>query len=230
MSILQNMLIGTIGATSKIQGILGKQKNRLIFGVLANNATINSNATQEKYTIISKIKNKSAQEKYTINFDIIKSWNYKNSVKITQNPVEQGVLINDHRIIMPMELKIEVGVSNIINPLNSLVQGKNLLQTSTLLLIGNKTVADSPMVVTNSLLDICLRNSETFDIETPLGIFKNFLLINKESTNDNTNYGAFEGILEFQEILIYDKITAQTNLSGVNPRPKVNNQTFQYTS
>jgi len=200
-SLLQAMVLGQI-VGGGVKSILTKRNNKLV--VVINN------------------------EELSIYFDMIKSWSYKKSVKLTENPVEQGVLVNDHRIIEPMRLTIEVGVSNVINPVTKLAQfnGKNILKASKILLLGGTSIADSPQAAVYTYLREAIDNSEIFDVETPLGTMRNFLITSIQNTNDKQSYGAFEGTLELQEILIAETLGQQTDLSGVNTRPRVNNQTY----
>lgn len=205
-SILRGLLLGAI-ATGKVQSILAKKRNRLIVRMPSSDSTLAAMG---------------ATTNLTINFDIVKTWQYKNSVKITENPVEQGVNINDHRIIEPMKLTLEVGVSNVVNPLNSFTSLNNVIQASKLLFTAGFSIANSPMEATYTMLKLAQDNSEVFDIDTPLGKLKNFLITSIESSNDSSNYGAFEGTIELQEILTYENARVNTNKSGVNPAQNTN--------
>jgi hypothetical protein len=209
-SLLRGLLLGAIAA-GKVISILAKKRNRLI--VQMPNVLDPQNPTAT-----------------TINFDIVKTWSYKNSVRLTQNPVEQGVNINDHRIIEPMHLTIEVGVSNVVNPLNSLTSTSNVLQASKLLFTAGFSLANSPMEATYSMLKAAISNSEPFEIISPLGKLKNFVITSIESSNNSSNYGAFEGTIELQEVLFFETIANKTNLSGVkNPTTNVGTLTQKYS-
>lgn len=211
-SLLRGLLLGAIAA-GKIQSILAKKMNRLTLLFPSADATAAALG---------------GQSSLTVDFDIIKSWKYKNSIKITENPVEQGVNINDHRIIEPMKLTLEVGVSNIVNPINILTSTKNVLQASKLLFTaGGSSVSNSPMIATYLTLKAGIDNSDVFQIDTPLGLLKNFLITSIESTNDSSNYGAFEGTIELQEILTFENSRVNTNSSGVNPAQNTNATTTQ---
>lgn len=211
-SLLRGLLLGAIAA-GKIQSILAKKMNRLTLLFPSADATAAALG---------------GQSSLTVDFDIIKSWKYKNSIKITENPVEQGVNINDHRIIEPMKLTLEVGVSNIVNPINILTSTKNVLQASKLLFTaGGSSVSNSPMIATYLMLKAGIDNSDVFQIDTPLGLLKNFLITSIESTNDSSNYGAFEGTIELQEILTFENSRVNTNSSGVNPAQNTNATTTQ---
>jgi hypothetical protein len=196
-SILRGLLIGAIAA-KKIQSVIAKKRNRLVL-----------------------VFNDKTPKDVVVNFDIIKSYEYRNSVKITSNPVEHGVNINDHRIIEPMTIKLEVGVSNVVNPLNAFTSTQNVLSASRILFTAGFSVANSPMEATYASLMEGLNNGDIFDIETPLRTMKNFLMTSIESTNNSSNYGAFEGIIELQEILMFSSENINTELSGLNPYPNV---------
>lgn len=209
-SILNSLVLGAI-ATGKIVSIVHKKRNRLIIPFNNTSSLLKEirNSNLLDYTSPTQ-KGNTAQTNITVNFDIVKSWNYKNSIKLTQNPVEQGVNITDHSIYEPMKITMEVGVSNLPNLLNSFTSTQNVLQSSKLLFTAGIGIANSPIEATYKMLKIAMVNSEPFDIETPLGRMKNFKITSFESTNDNTNYGAFEGTIELQEIIQYSSENTDT--------------------
>jgi len=209
-SILRGLLLGAI-ASGKVVSILAKKRNRLILRMPSSDATIASIG---------------GYNELTTNFDIVPSWDFESSVKITENPVEQGVNINDHRIIQPSKLVIEVGVSNVVNPLNTLTSTENVLQASKILFsAGGASAANSPMEATYSMLQAGIYNSMPFDIETPVGKLKNYLITNIKHKNTSSNYGAFEGTIELQEILTFENSKINTQKSGVNPISNTNGNT-----
>lgn len=212
-SILRGLLLGAI-ASGKIVSILAKKRNRLILRMPSSDATI---AAMGGYNELP------------VNFDIVASWDFESSIKITENPVEQGVNINDHRIIQPSKLVIEVGVSNVVNPLNTLTSTQNVLQASKILFsAGGQSAANSPMEATYSMLKAGIDNSMPFDIETPVGKLKNFLITNIKHKNTSANYGAFEGTIELQEILTFENSRVNTDRSGVNQISNTNGNTTTY--
>jgi hypothetical protein len=206
MSLLRGIVLGAIGA-GKVQTIIAKQKNRLIL----------------------KMPNEFDKNKPTdlmVNFDIVSNWGYEHSVKITENPVEQGVNINDHRIIQPSKLTLDIAVSNIPNPLNSFSNIKNVLKGVGLLFTAGFKVGETPSEATYTLLVAGMDNSEVFDIDTPTGILENYLITNIKHKNDKTNFGAFEGTIELQEIITFENQRLKTERAGIN-EPKKSNGTLE---
>jgi len=189
MSFLNQLLLTSI-AVGKVQTIIAKKKNRLIL----------------------KMPN---ETDFEVNFDIVKSWGYEHSVKITENPVEQGVNINDHRIIQPSKLTIEVGVSNIPNPLNVFSSFSNVLKASALLFTAGFKVGQTPTEITYVGLKAGMDNSDVFDVDSPVGLLENYLIVGIKHKNESNNYGAFEGTIELQEILTFENLRLNTKLSGV---------------
>lgn len=153
----------------------------------------------------------------TTNFDIIESFTYKQSVKITENPVEQGVNINDHRIQQAMRFQMRVGVSNIIDPITALetVNRDNIVQAASLQIFGNR-LANTRIQATFNDLRLIMTNGEVFDIETPMGILQNFLIEDIENENNADSITTFEGLISFRELLFFDNLQdPNTQVSGV---------------
>jgi hypothetical protein len=202
MSLLRGIVLGAIGA-GKAQTIIAKQKNRLIL----------------------KMPNEFDKDKPTeriVNFDIISNWGYEHSVKITENPVEQGVNINDHRIIQPSKLTLDIAVSNIPNPLNSFSNIQNVIKGAGLLFTAGFKVGETPSEITYLELKNGMDNSEVFDIDTPIGKLENYLITNIKHKNDKTNFGAFEGTIELQEIITFESQRLKTERAGINKTKKSN--------
>lgn len=153
-------------------------------------------------------------------FDIMQSFAYKQSVRITENPIEQGVSINDHRIQQPLQLQIRVGVSNIIDPLSaaSLLDAGSVIQSLALQIVGSK-IANSRIEATYKQLQNAMYNSDVFDLDTPMGLIKNLIITDIENENDDESITTFEGLITMKEVLYFDNINnALTEVSGINAR------------
>lgn len=177
----------------RVESIFGRQKKRLV------------------------VKFKGEDQARTTNFDIIESFTFKQSVKITENPVEQGVNINDHRVQQPMMFQMRVGVSNIIDPVTALFSGNrdNIVQAASLQVFGNR-LANTRIEATYNDLRLIMTNSEVFDIDTPSGILKNFLITDIEHEHNAESITTFEGLITFKEILFFDNLQdPDTQVSGV---------------
>lgn len=194
-----NQVLLARNAQGTIESILGRSKKRLV------------------------VTYPGSAEEFTTTFDIQKSFNYKQSIKITDNPVEQGVNINDHRIQQAMKFTMDVGVSNIIDPLTAAAQLNlnSLKQAASLQIFGNK-VANTRIQATFGQLQTIMQNSEPFDIDTPMGLLKNFVIEDMENTNDGDSITTYEGPITFKEILFFDNLNdPNTAISGVKKRATV---------
>lgn len=153
--------------------------------------------------------------------DAFFDYNHSASVRITENPTETGVNINDHRIITPRRIVMNVGVSNIVTP-QQLLNSRSadaLLEFGEAFLIGNSFNSESRMVATYQALEDAMYNGDPFEIETPVGLFKNMLITNIEENNDADTYTMFNGTITLQELLVIDKelFGATTSKAGVTP-------------
>lgn len=193
--------------------------------LLARNAqgTIESILGRSKKRLVAKFKGRDGEEITT--FDIQSSFNYKQTIKVTENPVEQGVNINDHRIQQAMEFTMEVGVSNIIDPLTAAAQLNldSLKQAASLQIFGNK-VANTRIQATYNQLQTIMENSEPLDIDTPMGLLKNFVITEIDNTNDGDSITTFEGAITFKELLFFNNLNdPESSISGIGRKPIVSN-------
>jgi hypothetical protein len=197
-----NQLLLARNAQGQLESVLARQNKRLV-------VSFGNNALNTQTTI----------------FDIISSWQYRQSVRLTKNPIEQGVNINDHRIQEPMELAIEVGTSNIIDPLKAVttLDTGAIIQSVALQIVGNR-IANGRIQATYSQLRNAMQNSDTFDIDTPMGLMKNFVITEIENENNAESISTFEGTIRMQEVLYFDNLDENTSLvSGVNSREVILN-------
>jgi hypothetical protein len=150
-----------------------------------------------------------------IDADVIFSYDHKASVRLTENPVESGVLTNDHRIIEARKLTIEIGINNVDNSPAS--KNNAILRGVGLLLFGDSPNLQSKIITTYADLLECQRNGEPFDIETPVGTYKNMLIIDIEALQDETSINVFKGSIYFQELIYYEltKSSLISQTSGV---------------
>jgi len=158
--------------------------------------------------------------KREINADVIFSYNYKTPVKITENPCENGILINDHRIIQPRVVTIDVGFNNIVgieDVLTNLDVG-TAIQAAKLYIFGNRFDAKSRVAAKYADLLIAMYSGDMFDLVTPLGTFNDMVIIDIDSTQDSDSISVFRGTITYQQIIKYKVlINASTDASMVNP-------------
>jgi hypothetical protein len=155
--------------------------------------------------------------------DVMFGWDYNIPVKITENPVENGVLVNDHRIILPQVITIDVGVSNIMG-IEDIVFNRDvgtLIQASKLFIFGNRADSNSRVAAKFRDLLIAEYNGDPFKLITPYGIFEDMVISNIESTQDSESISVFRGRITYRKLIKYEVLrTAVTDVSGLNPLVK----------
>lgn len=151
--------------------------------------------------------------------DVTFSYNYKTSVKLTENPVDNGVIINDHRIIMPEVITIDVGINNIVG-ISDILKNRDvgtLIQAGKLFLFGNRADAKSRVAATFNKLKIAQYNGDVFELWTPLGKFKDMLITDIESLQDENSISVFRGRITYKTVIKFDVAQGKiTNMSGIN--------------
>ena len=190
---------------------------------VANNLLLVRNVQGQLGRLLFGANKRIKAENVTVNFDTIHSYDYEASVRITENPVEQGIKVSDHRIIEPKVLIMEVGVSNIVGLKDVLTSpsfsalSTTALQAGKLLIFGNRFDSNSRVSATYESLLKLLYEGSVFDVETPLGTFKNMLLINIKKSQDAETISVFKGTITMQELITYQTTSTNlTNKAGVN--------------
>lgn len=159
-------------------------------------------------------------KKKTVEADVIFSYNYKTTVKLTENPVENGVIVNDHRIIMPTTIVIDVGINNIVGlaDIVSNLDVGTLIQAGKLFIFGNRFDANSRVAAKYTDLVTAQYNGDVFDLVTPLGIIKDMLIIDIDSTQDADSISVFRGRITYRKLIKFDpQSKLATDISGLNP-------------
>ena len=159
----------------------------------------------------------------TTQFDIMEFFRFKNSVRLTENPVEQGSLLSDHRIQQPLQLQIRVGTSNIIDPFTAIIEadGAAVVQALLLQVVGNQ-IANGRIAATYLQLKNAMQNSEVFSLDTPLGSVDNLLITDIENENNDESITTFEGTITMREVLFFDNLNnPNTVVSGISALDRV---------
>jgi hypothetical protein len=155
--------------------------------------------------------------------DVIFSYNYKTNVKLTENPVENGVVVNDHRIIMPSIVTMDVGVNNIVG-LADIASNQDigtLIQAAKIFIFGNRFDAQSRIAAKYTDLLIAQYNGDAFNLVTPLGTFKDMLIIDIDSTQDPDSISVFRGRITYRQLISFSTSTTSKSLSsGLSPLVK----------
>lgn len=131
--------------------------------------------------------------------DVIFSYGHKSSIKLTDNPVENGALVNDHRILEARTLSIEIGINN--SNVRAGNVGDILLRGAALVLFGDSSNSVDKVLNTYTDLNSCMKNGEPFDIDTPLGTYSNMLITSIEANQDAENINVFRGTINFKELI-----------------------------
>jgi len=134
--------------------------------------------------------------------DVIFGYSHRASIKLTENPVESGVLINDHRIIEARSLTIELGINNKDN--NPPKRNEDLMRGAGLILFGGSANSQSKIITTYKDLMDTMKNGEPFDIETPVGTYKNMLITSIEANQEAETINVFKGSITFRELIMYE--------------------------
>lgn len=134
--------------------------------------------------------------------DVIFSYSHRASIKLTDNPVESGVLVNDHRIIEAKTLTIEFGVAN--DDASPPKKNEALMRGAGLILFGDSPNSQSKVITTYKDLVSTMKNGEPFDIETPVGTYKNMLITNVDISQDAETINVLKGNITFKELLMYE--------------------------
>ena len=112
---------------------------------------------------------------------------HRRQIKVTEFPTEIGININDHRIILPAELRIQGIVSNVVTPTTN----ENILSGS------DETRATSTYLQFIELLTA----GEKIDIQTGLVSYKDMVLVSIDVERDYQTSGALFFDARFQELI-----------------------------
>ena len=151
--------------------------------------------------------------------DTIFEYDYDTRVRLTENPVENGMKLTDHRIIEPKKLVLNVGVSNIVGykDLFFNLDSATLVQFGKLVIFGNRFDSNSRVAATYTKLLQMQYTGNPFDVSTPLGTFKNMLIVGINKSQDKDSISIFKGSIEMQELIVFETKTSftSTKKSGV---------------
>jgi hypothetical protein len=175
--------------------------------------------TNKTIAVLPVQKTTPATKAKTVEADVIFSYNYKSSVKLTENPVENGVIVNDHRIILPNTIVMDVGINNIVGlaDIASNLDIGTLIQAGKIFIFGNRFDAQSRIAAKYTDLLIAQYNGDAFDLITPLGTFKDMLIIDIEPMQDADTISVFRGRITYKRLIKFSVVTnASTDVSGLN--------------
>lgn len=125
------------------------------------------------------------------------------TVSLTTNPVQKGADINDHRIKQPQRLTIEVGVSNDVLKSGWVNNLRKVFGNTLNSWLG--TNFDDRRIQTFEGFKKLMYEGKPFTVVTPVGVYENMLLIGIRPRTTEENIGLFQGTLEFQEVILFNK-------------------------
>jgi hypothetical protein len=129
---------------------------------------------------------------------------------ITENPIEDGVIVSDHIQLKPVNIIIETIVTNSLTD--------NIIQSAKDMFSGAfdfKNFKDRPAVKYKELLDI-FQKRDIFDIQTELKLYKNLALKNISVDQDVNTANCLIAKLEFQEIIIVESEVKENDVSSMD--------------
>lgn len=183
---------------------------RLISGI-TDNKTVATKISQAGVTL------------KTVDVDTVHSYHYSDTVDITENPVESGVKVNDHRIIQPRRLTLAIGVSNIVgvNDVLTSFNKSTLIAAGKLLLFNAKTNATSRAALTYKDLRDIMLTGYPFNVDTPMGKFTNMLIESIDKEQNAESISLFQGTIQLRELITYgtqtvSRISVKSGLSAIN--------------
>lgn len=128
-------------------------------------------------------------------FDAVFEESHDSDLEITDNPVENGVLVSDHAYMKPLGLTISAGVSDAQlhksdskDPFATDLNSKNNLGSRT----QNAFAA----------LKLLQKQAEPFSIQTGLMLYENMLVKSIKTSQDVSTSSAFIFTAELREVLI----------------------------
>lgn len=152
--------------------------------------------------------------------DGVISENYTHKINLTRNPVESGIIVTDHSFREPYTVVVDGIITNNPTPMQSTNHipgtykfdqtkiGAGLLQTGVNAFTGNR-IREAWTGLTE-----LMNERELITVYTALAVYKNMVLTNLSTTNDQKNNLRLN--LTFTEAIIIDDqgITTQNKLAS----------------
>lgn len=122
-----------------------------------------------------------------LTFDAVFSEQHDNTLEVTDNPVESGVVITDHAFMLPTKVVIQAGVSDLL--LRELPSDKYA-----------SSISRSRRAY--ELLLELQKRAEPFDVVTGLKVYKNMLCLNLRAEQDKDTAYILGFTAELREVII----------------------------
>lgn len=139
---------------------------------------------------------------------------HQSEVSITEFPVEFGININDHRVILPKVIEIEGAVSN----MTPLIFGASFKVPD--FVVGSNT-SRATQAWKNLLL--LQQTGEPFDVQTGLITYKNMVIQSLRADRDKFTSGGLFFTAKLKEVVILTTETTNIDPSQYQPG-KIRNQ------
>ncbi|HWQ41327.1 MAG TPA: hypothetical protein VN456_04750 [Desulfosporosinus sp.] len=141
-------------------------------------------------------------------FDAVLQTNYTRSLTITSHPVETGAAISDHAFVNPVELTMQIGMSD----------------CATSIIPGQFTQGDSRSVRAFEILEKLQSQRVPMQVMSRLGLFKNMLIETIAVPDDYTTQYGLKATVTMKEVFV---ATVQT--VKISARPQVTDSTNRGT-
>lgn len=156
-----------------------------------------------------------------VSFDAVLQDNFEAAIELTDYPVESGVRVNDHRIILPLKYSITGSVSN--NPLKITITdfiggglsnlgggviGSTIAGLSAGFLSGSDSTRASSAL--EYLLDL-MRTGEPFTVDAVDIQLFNMVITKIARGKDPENENALIFVADLQELISLDRLPNQNN-------------------
>ena len=120
-------------------------------------------------------------------FDAVFSEDHSSDLNVTDNPVENGVVVSDHAYMDPLRVTIQAGVSD--SPIA--VRGSDQFASGT---SRSKKAFD--------ILTDLQRAAEPFDVQTGLRLYKNMVCTSIKALQDKDSSSVLNFVAELREVII----------------------------
>ena len=141
-------------------------------------------------------------------FDAVLQTNYTRSLTITQHPVETGAAISDHSYVNPVELTMQIGMSD----------------CATSIIPGQFSQGESRSQTAFQVLEKLQSQRVPMQVMSKFGIFKNMLIETIAIPDDYTTLYGLKATVTMKEVFI---ATVQT--VKISARPQVTDSTNKGT-
>lgn len=136
-------------------------------------------------------------------FDAFLKMTHTSTLTITDQPVQTGAALTDHAYMQPLELQMDIGMSDV----------------ATSYIKGQFTGGSTRSITAYSILRNLQKLRVPIQVVTRLGIYQNMLVEVITAPDDYTTLNAMKCTVTFREVLV-----AQVKTVKISARPSVTNK------